>query len=46
MNEERPYLQIPLPNEEEQRLFEEWVEKQKQKKEEVDKDKHVIIIDI
>ena len=25
MKEERPYLQIPVPNAEEQRMFEEWV---------------------
>jgi hypothetical protein len=47
MIDDRPYLQIPLPSEEDMRLYEEWAEKQKDKKqEEIDKDTHVVIIDI
>tara|TARA_B100001123_G_C14667879_1_gene772286 strand:- start:325 stop:462 length:138 start_codon:yes stop_codon:yes gene_type:complete len=44
MNEERPYLQIPLPSpEDERRLYEEWL---KQQEEEKLKDREVIIIEM
>ena len=47
MNEERPFLQIPIPfpSDEEARLFKEWSEK-KEKEDEENKDGSVIIIDI
>ena len=45
MNEERPFLQIPLaPPEEERRLYEEWLKRQVE--EEKLKDNEVIIIDM
>ena len=44
MREERPFLQIPLPSEEEHRLFEEWV--RRKKKDEEDEGEHIVIIDI
>lgn len=44
MNEQRPYLQIPLISpEEERRLYEEWLEKQEEEKL---SDNEVIIIDM
>jgi len=45
MNEDRPFLHIPLPSEEDRRLFEEWVRRE-QKKEEDKKDEHIVIVDI
>lgn len=45
MKQERPYLEIPKPSEEDYRLYEEWTKKKQQ--EEKDKsDRKVIIIDI
>ena len=48
MNEERPYLQIPLPKPSEQdyRLYEEWLKRRKQEENEMGDDRSVIIIDI
>jgi hypothetical protein len=45
MSEERPYLQIPLPSEEQRRLFDEWVRKRMEEQEEKEEDR-VIVIDI
>jgi hypothetical protein len=45
MNEERPFLQLPLPTQDDQRFFEEWL-KEKEEKEEKEGDSHIIIIDI
>ena len=45
MNEDRPFLQIPLPSEEDRVLFEEWM-RRKQKEKEDKKDEHIVIIDI
>jgi len=45
VNEDRPFLQIPLPSEEDHRLFEEWA-RRKQKEEEDKKNEHIVIIDI
>jgi len=45
MNEDRPFLHIPLPSEEDRRLFEEWVRRE-QKEEEDKKDEHIVIVDI
>ena len=45
MKEERPYLQIPLPSEEQRRLFDEWVRKRMEEQEEKEEDR-VIVIDI
>lgn len=45
MNEDRPFLQIPLPSEEDRRLFEEWL-RRKQKEEKDKRDEHIVIIDI
>ena len=42
MIEDRPYLQLPIPSEEDIRLWEEWLEREK-KKEEPEEDKIVII---
>ena len=33
MSEERPYLQIPLPSPSDQALYEEWLDRQKDKAE-------------
>jgi hypothetical protein len=45
VNEDRPFLQIPLPSEEDRRLFEEWL-RRKQKEEKDKRDEHIVIIDI
>ena len=46
MDEERPFLQIPLPSPyEERKLFEEWIEN-KEKKEKENEDNLVIVVDI
>jgi hypothetical protein len=47
VSEDRPFLQIPLESEEERRMYEQWLEKQKEKKHEKQDDKErVIVIDI
>tara|TARA_Y100000296_G_C5048060_1_gene193356 strand:+ start:432 stop:575 length:144 start_codon:yes stop_codon:yes gene_type:complete len=47
MKEERPFLSIPPPSEEDMRLYEEWLRKQEQKqKDKENNDKRVIVIDI
>ena len=47
MNEKRPYLEIPLPSNEDFVRFEEWQKKKQKEEEEKQKDQtHVIIIDI
>ena len=46
MSEERPYLQIPLPSEEEHRLFEEWVRRENKDDDNQDENEHIIIIDM
>ena len=44
MNDPRPFLEIPLPSpREEQKLYEEWLEKKKEEEEEQDK---VVIIEL
>ena len=45
MSEDRPFLQIPLESEEERRMYEEWLRKQKERDEE-NKEEGVIVIDI
>ena len=47
MNDERPYLQIPLPSEEEIKLYEDWLKKQHEE-EEASKEEspRVIIIEL
>jgi hypothetical protein len=44
MTEQRPYLEIPKPSEEDYRLYEEWAKKKKKEKDK--DDRKVIIIDI
>tara|TARA_R110002074_G_scaffold116057_1_gene247201 strand:+ start:286 stop:426 length:141 start_codon:yes stop_codon:yes gene_type:complete len=46
MSEDRPYLQVPVPSEQDYQLHEEWLKRQKKELEEVDEDSGVIIIDI
>ena len=47
MQEERPFLTIPLPSPEDQQRYEEWVELQEKKKpESIDEETHVVILDI
>lgn len=46
MSEERPFLQIPLPTEEERRLFEEWVRRENKDDDGQDENEHIVIIDI
>ena len=43
MSEERPYLQIPVPSEQE-RLFHEWAEKNQE--EEQEEEERVIVINV
>ena len=38
MNDDRPFLQIPLESEEELRMYEEWLKKQKEREEENNED--------
>ena len=45
MKEERPFLQLPLPTQDDQRLFEEWLKK-KQQEEEKEDDSHIVVIDM
>ena len=47
-NEERPYVQIPLPSPDERRMFEEWVRSREKKydSEEKKEDQRVIVVDI
>ncbi len=45
MNEDRPYLQIPAPSED-QRLYEEWARRKKEEKEKEKEEVRVIIIDV
>lgn len=47
MTDDRPYLQIPAPNSEHDRkLYEEWLRKIEEEKEEEKVDRGVIVIDI
>ena len=46
MNEDRPFLHIPLPSEEDRRLYEEWLKEKKQKEDEENEDERVVIIAI
>ena len=46
MNEDRPFLHIPLPSEEDRRLFEEWVRREQKKEEDKNEDERVVIIAI
>ena len=46
MTEDRPFLQIPLPSEEEHRLFEEWARRKKKDENEENESEHIVIIDI
>jgi hypothetical protein len=41
MSDERPFIQLPVPSEDEQRLYEEWVKRQK---EEEDSEKERVVI--
>tara|TARA_B100000424_G_C22902370_1_gene479959 strand:- start:1164 stop:1307 length:144 start_codon:yes stop_codon:yes gene_type:complete len=47
MHEDRPYLQIPVPDQNEAKLYEEWLKKQKEQ-EEASKEEspRVIIIEL
>ena len=46
MDEQRPYLQIPLPSpHEERKLFEEWL-KNREEKEKESEDDRVVVVDI
>jgi|TARA_R110000824_G_scaffold218313_1_gene404885 hypothetical protein len=40
------WKELPLPSEEDQRLFEEWVKKQEQEREKKEDDQKVIVIDL
>ena len=44
MSDERPYLEIPLPSAEDQRLFEEWKRRQEKDELEDDENERVVII--
>ena len=45
MNDDRPFLQIPLESEEEFRAYEEWLKKRKEREEE-NNEESVVIIDL
>ena len=45
MNDDRPFLQIPLESEEELKIYEEWLKKQKEREEE-NNEEGVVIIDL
>tara|TARA_B100000287_G_C20150055_1_gene589788 strand:+ start:360 stop:497 length:138 start_codon:yes stop_codon:yes gene_type:complete len=45
VTEQRPYLEIPKPSEQDYRLYEEWAKKKKEEEEDKEERK-VIIIDI
>jgi len=44
MSDERPFIQLPVPSEDEQRLYEEWVKRQKD--EEDSEEERVVIIEL
>jgi len=46
MNDERPYLELPLPSDEDYIRFKEWQKNQQEEKEEKKDQGHVIVIDI
>jgi hypothetical protein len=47
VSEERPYLQVPVPNADEREAYEEWIKKQKEREEKEDQDNdHIVVIDI
>ena len=47
MTQERPYLQIPAPTEEDRRRFEEWIKEKEKAEERDDNDNRgVIVIEI
>jgi len=43
MNEERPFLQLPVPSEEDQRLYEEWLERNKLNEDDPEKERVIVI---
>jgi len=47
VSDERPYLELPLPSEEDRRLFEEWLRnKDDNEKDAPQEDERVIILDL
>ena len=46
MSEDRPYLQIPAPSAEDYEAYEEWIRQQEQKKQELEEQERVIVIDL
>tara|TARA_R100000008_G_scaffold79065_1_gene60492 strand:- start:542 stop:682 length:141 start_codon:yes stop_codon:yes gene_type:complete len=46
MNEERPYLQIPIPSAEEAKLYEEWLREQQKEEASKEESSRVIIIEL
>ena len=46
MNDNRPFLPLPLPSAHEQQLFEEWVKKQKEEEEKEDEESRVVVIEL
>lgn len=46
MDNQRPFLTIPLPSEEDRRRFEEWQAQQREKEEKEEKKERVVILDI
>tara|TARA_Y100000296_G_scaffold49638_1_gene56890 strand:- start:309 stop:455 length:147 start_codon:yes stop_codon:yes gene_type:complete len=48
MTDNRPYLEIPVPSEEDHRLFEEWLRRHGEEKdnEKSDEDREVVVINI
>tara|TARA_R110002074_G_scaffold349552_3_gene520106 strand:- start:227 stop:364 length:138 start_codon:yes stop_codon:yes gene_type:complete len=43
MSEERPFLQLPIPSEEDQRLYEEWLERNKLNEDDSEKERVIVI---
>ena len=46
MSDNRPFLPLPLPSADDQRLFEEWAKKQKEEKEKDDNNTRVVVIEL
>ncbi len=46
MNEERPYLQIPMPSPEDWHAYREWVKREEEKAKEADEDERVVVIQV
>ena len=46
MSDEQPFIQIPAPSEEDFRLYEEWLKRNKKDEDQPDEEEKVIIIEL